>query len=138
MGTCCSVCWPDPAVLCDFPEVNQVRMCKCAMLVRAGVHEESGPQLAQRQGLKFKNGFRERYTVGKMLGKGQYSVVYLAENNDTGQLVAAKSIQKYSEALMSRQDYVDLVREISIMAKVRSLLPLRPRGWLPMSSRPHC
>ena len=56
---------------------------------------------------------RQKYTLGKELGRGQFGLVYLCTDNETGEKYAAKTIKKTK--LASQSDIDDLKNEIEIM-----------------------
>lgn len=47
-----------------------------------------------RTNFGYDRGFDKRYTVGKLLGHGQFGYTYSATDNITGELVAVKKIDK--------------------------------------------
>ncbi|KAK9857574.1 hypothetical protein WJX84_007746 [Apatococcus fuscideae] len=53
------------------------------------------------------------YTLGKVLGKGQFGTTRLAEEKSTGRLLACKSISK--RKLTTAEDIEDVRREVQIM-----------------------
>ena len=56
---------------------------------------------------------RMHYTIGKVLGKGQFGVTYLCTENSTGKQYACKTISK--RKLVTKNDKEDMKREIQIM-----------------------
>nr|CAD70165.1 calcium-dependent protein kinase [Landoltia punctata] len=56
---------------------------------------------------------KAKYTIGKVLGRGQFGVTYLCTCNSTGAKYACKSISK--RKLVNRNDREDVKREIQIM-----------------------
>ncbi|WZZ01036.1 hypothetical protein YC2023_073364 [Brassica napus] len=53
------------------------------------------------------------YSLGKVLGQGQFGTTYLCTHNQTGRKLACKSIPK--RKLLCQEDYDDVLREIQIM-----------------------
>ncbi|KAJ4981554.1 hypothetical protein NE237_032391 [Protea cynaroides] len=53
------------------------------------------------------------YTLGKVLGRGQFGVTYLCTENSTGHTYACKSILK--RKLVSKNDKEDMKREVQIL-----------------------
>lgn len=50
--------------------------------------------IGKRTNFGYERGFEKRYTVGKLLGHGQFGYTYSATDNSTGDLVAVKKIDK--------------------------------------------
>ena len=63
---------------------------------------------------KGKFGFESKYTMGKEIGRGGFSIVYEATSKETGKKVAVKVIDKKKQ---DDEQLVLLQREISIMKK---------------------
>lgn len=56
---------------------------------------------------------KEKYSLGKELGKGQFGVTHLAQDKQTLEQVAIKSIAKRS--IQSKEEVEDIRREVAIM-----------------------
>ncbi len=64
---------------------------------------------------KGKYSFEAKYTMGKEIGRGGFSIVYEATSKETGEQVAVKVIDKNKQ---DDEQIVLLQREISIMRKL--------------------
>ncbi|KAK1363484.1 Calcium-dependent protein kinase 28 [Heracleum sosnowskyi] len=61
----------------------------------------------------YERGFEKRYTVGKLLGHGQFGYTYSATDNTTGNLVAVKKIDK--NKMVQPIAVEDVKREVKIL-----------------------
>lgn len=60
--------------------------------------------------------FKDRYELGRELGRGQFGITYEVTDIASGKIFAAKVLNKAN--MKSRQSIEDVKREIDIMIKV--------------------
>ena len=60
-------------------------------------------------------GIWKKYSENKIIGKGKYSIVYKAKNNETGKYVAIKEInnQKYKINIKELKEEIEEIQKIN-------------------------
>jgi len=86
-----------------------------AAVAKAARPKDSSAALSKAEQMVAQTNFKELYTLGKELGKGNYSVVHSATNKESGLEVAVKIVSK---AGLDSSDVRDIKEEVSILMEL--------------------